>query len=265
MRALVVSDIHGNLEALTAVLASAGAYDQLWNLGDVVGYGGSPNQVIDMIRPLSSIDVRGNHDRVCCGLASALGFNPVARAAALWTQNELSKENLDWLKALPQGPIQANANGHVPIPERPAPQPELGVSCVHGSPLNEDQYILNMRDAWVPLRQMDSALTFFGHTHVQGGFASVGPEWREIRPAYQSRNEAESWTIKLPEGARYLVNPGAVGQPRDFDWRAAFALYDSQTGEITFRRVPYDLTASQGRILMAGLPERLALRLREGR
>ncbi len=94
MRALVLSDIHGNLEALMAVLAAAGAYDQLWNLGDVVGYGGSPNQVIDMLRPLSSIDVRGNHDRVCCGLASALGFNPVARAAALWTQSELSPVNL---------------------------------------------------------------------------------------------------------------------------------------------------------------------------
>jgi predicted phosphodiesterase len=260
MRALVISDIHANLEALNAVLAAAGTYDQLWNLGDVVGYGGSPNQVIEIIRPLSSLDVRGNHDRVCCGLASALGFNPVARAAALWTQNELSGENLEWLKAMAQGPLLP----HDPAPE-PVPHPHLDVSCVHGSPLNEDQYILSMRDAWAPLQQMISDITFFGHTHVQGGFTSNGAEWHEIRPAYRSRNEADSWTIKVPGSSRHLINPGSVGQPRDFDWRAAFAVYDSDLEEVTYHRVPYDLTASQGRILMAGLPERLAIRLREGR
>lgn len=254
MRALVLSDIHGNLEALTAVLDAAGVTDQLWNLGDVVGYGGSPNQVIDMVRPLSSLVVRGNHDRVCCGLASAVGFNPVARAAAMWTQSELTPENLEWLKALPQGPI---------LPEYAVA--DLNVSCVHGSPLNEDQYILSMRDAWAPLQQMISDVTFFGHTHVQGGFSSSGSEWKEIRPAYRSRKDAESWTVKLPSGSRHLINPGSVGQPRDFDWRAAFAIYDSEALEVTYHRVPYDLTSSQGRILMAGLPERLAARLREGR
>ena len=254
MRALVLSDIHGNLEALTAVLDAAGVTDQLWNLGDVVGYGGSPNQVIEMVRPLSHLVVRGNHDRVCCGLASAVGFNPVARAAAMWTQNELTPENLEWLKALPQGPI---------LPEYSAD--DLNVSCVHGSPLNEDQYILSMRDAWAPLQQMISDVTFFGHTHVQGGFSSSGSEWKEIRPAYRSRKDAESWTVKLSSGSRHLINPGSVGQPRDFDWRAAFAIYDHEASEVTYHRVPYDLTSSQGRILMAGLPERLAARLREGR
>ena len=256
MRALVLSDIHGNLEALAAVLEAAGSYDQLWNLGDVVGYGGSPNQVIEMVRPLSSVDVRGNHDRVCCGLASALGFNPVARAAAMWTQNELTPENLEWLKALPQGPL---------LPEHQAEEAALDVSCVHGSPLNEDQYILSMRDAWAPLQQMLNKITFFGHTHVQGGFASGGSEWKEIRPVYRSRKEADRWTVKLATGSRYLINPGSVGQPRDYDWRAAFAIYDFAAAEMTYHRVPYDLTTSQGRILMAGLPERLAARLREGR
>lgn len=255
MRALILSDIHANLEALTAVLAAAGTYDQLWNLGDIVGYGGSPNQVIEIIRPLSYLVVRGNHDRVCCGAASALSFNPVARAAALWTQQELTPANLQWLKNLAQGPI---------VPEKLAVQdPE--VSCVHGSPLNEDQYILNMRDAWAPLQQMTADLTFFGHTHVQGGFSRDGTEWHEIRPVYHSRKEAGSWTIQMTPGTRHLVNPGSVGQPRDYDWRAAFAIYDSTAAEITYHRIPYDLTASQGRILMAGLPERLAARLREGR
>jgi predicted phosphodiesterase len=250
MRALILSDIHGNLEALTAVLAAAEPYDALWNLGDMVGYGASPNQVVDLIRSNAQINVRGNHDRVCCGLTSALGFNPVARAAAMWTQNELTPENLQWLRGVPQGPVQ---------PEQP------GVTCVHGSPLNEDQYILSMRDAWAPLQQMATSITFFGHTHLQGGFAQKGHEWHEIRPQYRVRNEAESWTMEILPETRLLINPGSVGQPRDNDWRAAFVTYDTDSTEIRFHRVPYDLTAAQGRILMAGLPERLAERLREGR
>jgi diadenosine tetraphosphatase ApaH/serine/threonine PP2A family protein phosphatase len=250
MRALILSDIHGNLEALTAVLEAAGSYDELWNLGDVVGYGGAPNQVIERIRPLANLNVRGNHDRVCGGLTSSLGFNSVARAAALWTHDELTPKNLAWLNAMPQGPLHPTLEG---------------VSCAHGSPLDEDQYILNVRDAWAPLQQMTTAITFFGHTHIQGGFAQNGPRWHEIYPKYHSRNDGDSWTLELPAGTRHLINPGSVGQPRDYDWRAAFALYDSETNCVTFRRVPYDVTTSQGRILMAGLPERLATRLREGR
>ncbi len=259
MRALVVSDIHGNLEAFQAVLTAAagtsGGYEALWNLGDMVGYGASPNRVLDLLRPLASLNVRGNHDRVCCGLTSSIGFNPVARAAAQWTQIELTAEHLDWLRGVPQGPLH---------PAHP------GITCAHGSPLNEDHYILNMRDAWAPLQQMTTALTFFGHTHVQGGFAQKEHDWQEFHPRYPVRNEPASWTLPLLAGVRHLINPGSVGQPRDSDWRAAFAIYDSAPGggqqaEIVFHRVPYDLTSAQGRILMAGLPERLAARLREGR
>jgi predicted phosphodiesterase len=257
MRALILSDIHGNLEAFEAVLAAAkatpGAFDQLWNLGDMVGYGASPNEVLDRLRPLATLNVRGNHDRVCSGLSSSTGFNPVARAAALWTQTELTPDHLEWLRALPAGPLS---------PDLP------GITCVHGSPLNEDNYILNMRDAWAPLQQMTTDLTFFGHTHIQGGFAQREHEWCEINPRFATRNEPDSWTLPLLPGLRHLLNPGSVGQPRDCDWRAAFAIYDSTAPagpEIVFHRVPYDLTMTQGRILMAGLPERLAARLREGR
>lgn len=257
MRALILSDIHGNLEALNSVLAAAaGVYDELWNLGDMVGYGASPNQVIDLIRPLSTLVVRGNHDRVCCGLTSPNGFNPVARAAALWTREELTEPNLEWLKALSQGPL-------LTVQE--------GITLAHGSPLNEDQYILNMRDAWAPLQQMTTPITFFGHTHIQGGFSQRDHNWHEVRPQFhangagEAKSQPSSWTMSLPPGTRHLINPGSVGQPRDHDWRAAFALFDSDAAEVTYHRVPYDLVASQGHILMAGLPERLAARLREGR
>ena len=251
MRALILSDVHGNLEALTAVLAAAEPYDAVWNLGDVVGYGGSPNEVVGLIRATAQVNVRGNHDRVCCGLTSANGFNPVARAAAMWTKEELTEDNLAWLREVAQGPV--------------TPEGQSAVTCVHGSPLNEDQYILSMRDAWAPLQQMTSAITFFGHTHVQGGFAQREQEWHEVKPQFWARNEPESWTMKIADGVRHLVNPGSVGQPRDCDWRAGFAIYDSEAGEIVYHRTPYDVTSAQGRILMAGLPERLAARLREGR
>lgn len=251
MRALLLSDIHANLEALNAVLEATEPYDVLWNLGDVVGYGASPNEVIEIVRPLAQMNVRGNHDRVCCGLASALGFNPVARAAANWTHDEMTDTNREWLATAAKGPLQ--------------PEGAPGVVLAHGSPLNEDQYILTMRDAWAPLQQSGVTITFIGHTHVQGGFCQQNEQWQELRPRYGGGNEAESWTLSLEEGVRYLINPGSVGQPRDYDWRAAFAIYDTEAAEIVFHRVPYDLTAAQGRILMADLPEKLALRLREGR
>lgn len=268
MRALILSDIHANLEALQAVLAAAdGKWDELWNLGDLVGYGASPNQVIDLIRPLEALVVRGNHDRVCCGLTSPNAFNPTARTAANWTRTQLTSENVDWLREIAKGPV------HPTLP---------GVNCVHGSPLDEDSYILTMRDAWAPLQQMGTPITFFGHTHIQGGFSQKDHDWHEIRPHNHPANGSSgnsypgdpnlpiSYTVTLPPGTRHLINPGSVGQPRDRDWRAAFAIFETalepgleQT--VTFHRVPYDLVASQGRILTAGLPERLATRLREGR
>jgi predicted phosphodiesterase len=251
MRALILSDIHANLEALNAVLAAVGDWDVLWNLGDMVGYGASPNEVLDLMRPLSTMTVRGNHDRVCSGLTSALSFNPTARAAAKWTLEELSPDNLVWLRGVPQGPLQPVEDAHVTL--------------AHGSPLNEDQYIHTMRDAWAPLQQMATSLTFFGHTHVQGGFSQKEHDWHELRPRDRVGNQAESWTLPIPPGTRHLINPGSVGQPRDYDWRAAFAVYDSEACEIVYHRVPYDLNRAQGRILMARLPERLAARLREGR
>ena len=245
MRALVVSDIHGNLQAFQAVLAAAGRFDELWNLGDAVGYGANPNEVIDILREHAKVNVRGNHDRVCAGLTSSHGFNPVAAQAAAWTEAALTPENLRWLQNVQKGPIQASKDA----------------LTAHGSPLDEDHYILSMRDAWTPLQRMGVPLTFFGHTHVQGAFLQQGAEWEEVRPAFQDDG---SCSLVLREGARMLVNPGSVGQPRDRDPRAGFGIYDEASASVVFRRVPYDVAGAQAAIRAAGLPERLAARLDSG-
>jgi diadenosine tetraphosphatase ApaH/serine/threonine PP2A family protein phosphatase len=249
MRVLVLSDIHGNLQALEAVLAAAGDVDAVWDLGDVVGYGANPNESVNLMRELAKVNVRGNHDRVCSGLTSSLGFNPVAAAAAVWTQRTLTPENLQWLREMPQGPVAGGGRA----------------MCVHGSPLNEDEYIVTMRDAWTPLQQMFTEVTFFGHTHIQGGFSQRDHEWHENRPHYAVTNGAEEWEVGVPEGTRHLINPGSVGQPRDHDWRAAFAIYDSVAETVVFHRVPYDVKTAQAAIRKTGLPERLAARLSEGK
>jgi diadenosine tetraphosphatase ApaH/serine/threonine PP2A family protein phosphatase len=177
-------------------------------------------------------------------------------AATTTASAALTPANLEWLREVPSGPLH---------PKHPTNPEQADVTCAHGSPLNEDHYILNMRDAWAPLQQMTTAITFFGHTHVQGGFYQKDHDWHEIKPRYASRDDAQSWTLEIPPGTRHLINPGSIGQPRDCDWRAAYAIYDSEASQIIYHRVPYDLIAAQGRILMAGLPERLAARLREGR
>ena len=250
MRALVVSDIHANLHALEAVLAAAPPFDQMWNLGDVVGYGAFPNEVIELVRSMATVNVRGNHDRVCSGISSSVGFNPVAAAAAGWTRSELKSDNREWLRAVPMGPILASARAMV----------------AHGSPLHEDQYISSMRDAWMPLQKMETEITFFGHTHVQGGFSQRNEEWEEDRPLYResSAEAVVQVTLEVPVGSRHLINPGSVGQPRDGDWRAAFAVYDDVLEQVTFFRTPYDVAAAQAAIRKARLPERLAARLRTG-
>jgi len=264
MRALLISDIHANIEALEAVMEAAPEHDVVWNLGDVVGYGANPNEVIEETRRLGKVFVRGNHDRVCAGLGGMEDFNPVAQRAARWTECVLTGEHRDWLRHMEVGPI---------APDGPF------VRCVHGSPVDEDDYVLTVRDAWSVLHETDARLTFFGHTHVQGGFATNGDEWFRLTPRYATRRilhggrlhehgvheEAEQFEVELRAGARYLLNPGSVGQPRDGDWRAAFALYDDVRRVVTWYRVPYNVKEAQERILRAGLPDRLALRLKEGR
>ena len=251
MRILLLSDIHSNLEALDACLAFAPAHDLVFNLGDVVGYGASPNEVIERSRSLGKFFVRGNHDKAAAAVIELQDFNPLAGIAALWTRNQLTPENLQWLRALPEGPE------HLPEVEN--------VQFVHGSPLDEDEYLINVQDALEPLMLSSVSLTFFGHTHIQGIFSMNGAVCNMLHPSYRTIGQAEAAEFPLKENGRYLVNPGSVGQPRDGDWRAAFAMFDSEARVVTFFRTPYNLKAAQDRILEANLPQRLATRLAAGR
>ncbi len=236
---------------MEACLAAAPAFDFVANLGDVVGYGASPNDVIDRCRGLGKIFVRGNHDKAATGLLELDDFNPMAAAAAVWTRDQLTPEHMEWLRSLPQGPIGLE---RVPTAQ-----------LVHGSPGDEDMYVVSIGDALVPLITVDTPITFFGHTHLQGGFFANGSSVDGFRPEYRTVGQAESVALQLKSGTRYMINPGSVGQPRDGDWRAAFAVFDTDSQIVHFHRTPYNLKAAQDRIFSANLPARLATRLAAGR
>ncbi len=236
---------------MEACLSAAPAHDQVVNLGDIVGYGASPNEVTERSRSLGKIFVRGNHDKAATGLMSLDDFNPMAAAAAIWTRDQLSSDNRDWLKALPQGPIALQG-----IPN---------LQLVHGSPGDEDDYVVSIGDALSALITLSVPVTFFGHTHLQGSFFANGSAADAYRPQYRTVGQAESVAFQLKPDTHYLINPGSVGQPRDGDWRAAFALYDTDAQVVHFHRTPYNLKAAQDRIFEAKLPPRLATRLAAGR
>ena len=238
MPILILSDIHGNLEALEAVLGDAhGQYDLVICLGDLVGYGADPNAVVEWARTNLSAIVRGNHDKACSGEDSLENYNAAARASAVWTRSVLKPENLEYLEKLPRGPLRYE-----------------DFDLVHGSPLDEDEYLITLADV-APLRgHLETSATFFGHTHVQGGFLVTRGGAKGIAPS----------TLELEPDHLYLLNPGAVGQPRDGDPRAAYAFYWPDRRVIEHRRTTYDIDKAAEKILSAGLPEALAARLYEG-
>jgi len=255
MRLLVISDIHANLEAFEACRAAFPPYDSVVNLGDIVGYNASPNEICERARAMGGLVVRGNHDRVCSGLADMTDFNLVAAMSAKWTQMTLLPENTEWLRNLPQGPLRQNGLEDVEF--------------VHGSPRDEDEYVLNAFTATADFRLPGHASTiFFGHTHLQGGYICEDGRAHPFSPVYETTEEIAQFTVRLDSGKRHLINPGSIGQPRDGDWRAAFAYYESggdAPAKLTFYRVPYDVESAQQRIFAANLPERLGLRLKLGR
>jgi predicted phosphodiesterase len=247
MRYLILSDIHANLTALDASLSAAkGRWEKAVCLGDVVGYGPDPNEVIDRVRALEVVTIRGNHDKASSGVADADDFNPVARAAALWTRNQLRPDNQEWLEKLPQGPLTVN-----------------GFSLVHGALNDEDEYVLAPAQALDTLADAPSAVTFFGHTHVQGGFFLRDDQVSMLQVKPEGKRAYT--TVKIEPGATYMLNPGSIGQPRDGDTRAAFAIADLPNNSVEFWRVPYNIEAVQKRMAANGLPEPLILRLSFGR
>jgi predicted phosphodiesterase len=246
-RYLVLTDIHANLEALDMCLADARTrrYDQLLLLGDVVGYGADPNAVIDRVRELSPVAmIRGNHDKVALGLEQAEGFNAAARAAARWTIDALTPEHRAWLAALPMGPKIVD---------------DLVEIC-HGSPFDEDSYIFDELDAMRAIASASRPVCLFGHTHQAIAFELAGGDFRVVWPAAGGHTD-----LHLIPGGKYLVNPGSVGQPRDGDPRASYAIVDTAAMRITFVRLDYNVAITQEKVLAAGLPEPLARRLSTGR
>ena len=241
---LILSDIHGNYEALEAVLEDArGCYDRMLCLGDLVGYGADPNRVAEWAKSNVASIVRGNHDRACTGSDLLEYFNPSARASALWTRGTLTAGNSSYLEHLARGPLRVTPNG------------DGGFDLVHGSPLDEDEYLMGVEDVQLLSEYLETKLTFFGHTHLQGGFLLAARGIKRIPP---------DRILQLEPDYYYLINPGSVGQPRDGDPRAAYALYSPQDRTVEFKRVPYDIGKAAAKILKADLPESLAMRLFEG-
>ncbi|MGH9658765.1 MAG: metallophosphoesterase family protein [Bryobacteraceae bacterium] len=247
MRYLIVSDIHANWEALAAVLEQAsGEYDRIVCLGDLVGYGPDPNPVVEWVKANCAVVVRGNHDRAASGIESLEWFNPVARTAAIWTQQELTADHADYVRALPPGPM-----------------PFDSFQISHGSPLEEDGYVVTSRDAMYLFPYLERDLTFFGHTHLQGGFV-----WAQEKVQNLGTPQVEDGqlaALELRADHCFLLNPGAVGQPRDGDPRAAYAIYVTEEKCVYYARVEYDVGSVQKKIRAAGLPDSLADRLAVGR
>jgi len=242
---LIVADLHANWHALEAVLAhSGGMFDQIICCGDLVGYNPQPARVLEWTRVSCTSVIRGNHDKVVAGIESLEWFNEIAQAAARWTIRQLSDEQLKYLRSLPAGPLTLE---HFHI-------------C-HGSPRNEDEYVTTIREATPSFANIDLPLAFFGHTHLQGGFFHRHGRVGRIPAVRKSETEA---TIDLDPDTVYFVNPGSVGQPRDGDPRAAYAIYDAEQRLVILRRAEYAIQKTAEEIIEAGLPDVLALRLFQG-
>lgn len=243
---LILSDLHSNLHALRAVLrfARRRALHRFVLLGDLVGYGANPNQLLDRVRELRPrFQVRGNHDKVCAGLDLDSSFSLPARQAADWTREKLRQDNLRFLIDLPEGPLWVGEDYQI----------------AHGSPVDEDAYLLHMREIGQAFDAFQGQLCFFGHTHLPGCFeldeAKGQLTWISL--------QAGEW-FPLQPHCRYLANPGSVGQPRDRDPRLSFMTFDPKRRRLRLHRLEYDVKGAAKAILAAGLHHNLADRLGQG-
>jgi len=240
MTTVLLSDIHANLEALEAVLAAIDANkpDRILCLGDVVGYGASPNECLDLVRSRCELVLLGNHDAAASGGPEASRFNVYARTAAEWTARTLTRDNREYLQKLP------------------LTSPQNGFLCVHASPATprDWEYLLDRFDAEPQFAYFTEPLCFIGHTHQPAIFMADPDGTRSLPPK----------TFHFDPSRRYIVNVGSVGQPRDRDPRACFVILREGSGELEYVRVPYDVERAQAKIRAAHLPEVLAARLATG-
>jgi len=239
MRYALFGDIHANLEAFQTVLQHAQAQqcDAYACLGDLVGYGGNPVECLKLVQKMNCPVVKGNHDEDSSHLGSAANTNPIARQAQEWTYNQLSEEQREWLQDLRY--VRQIDN----------------FTIVHSS-LDRPQhwnYITNKFDATACLAYQFTQICFVGHSHV--------PQIYIKGDKVASHND---YHLKIEPDKKYLINIGSVGQPRDGDWRASYAIYDSVDGIVNIYRLEYDIRSAQNKIIEAGLPDSLALRLEQG-
>jgi predicted phosphodiesterase len=241
MHILVISDIHANLTALEAVLADAGEVEAVWCLGDLVGYGPNPNECIELVRELPSLKcILGNHDAAALGQIDSDTFNPEARAAIHWTQTMLSDASRVFLESLDEKVVIDD------------------VTLAHGSPRHPVwEYLLDSRTATQSFDHFDTDYCFVGHTHLPVVYTLFAHQ----HVAHLLSPEPD---VDLPLEPRAILNPGSVGQPRDRDPRASYAIFDDEACTWRNRRVPYDITAVQARMVAAGLPSRHIQRLTAG-
>ena len=244
MRALIVSDIHSNFEAFSRVIEDAGAhggFDEVWSLGDLVGYGPDPGAVIKVLRGFTHHAVVGNHDLASVGRLGLEAFNPYAEAANRWTSGALSAEESEYLSGLPL-------------------KSEVGqFTFAHGSPRDPVwEYVVSIRSAMDNFAFFDTIRCLVGHSHI--------PFICRLDEERGAVFVAPRYGVPYPLGEeRLIVNPGSVGQPRDGDPRAAYAIYDSEQETVTHYRVRYDIAATQSKMRAQGLPEYLVERLAYGR
>lgn len=241
MRYAIVSDVHGNLEALQAAFAMIAPNDGVLCLGDIVGYGPNPNECVELIRARATATVLGNHDVAAIDNFGLSYFNPAAREAMRWTQTVLTAENIDWLNGL---------GYEFRVPE---------FLLVHGAPVNYFEYILDKPGAARAFAATDAPLIFIGHTHIA--------EYYALRPdgSIDHRHLQQGGTFALDENSRYVVNVGSVGQPRDLNPRASFAFYEPAKRAVTINRFDYPIARVQEKIASVHLPDALARRLVSGR
>ena len=240
MRYLIISDIHSNLAAFEAVLADAGSFDKVWCLGDVVGYGPDPNECVAQLRDLPHICVVGNHDWAALGNMDTEDFNPDAKRACHWTREQLSPSNLEYLETLPKSLIKES------------------FTLTHGSPRQPIwEYILDSSVAQANFEHFDTRFCLVGHTHV--------PVIYRDNPNQACDTLTPSLDDPLVLGEdRLIINPGSVGQPRDGDPRASYAILDSDELTLEYRRISYPIEVTQARMVERGLPVRLIMRLAYG-